>query len=104
MLEIDFSAWLKNNNTSKKVASDYISRIKKFEHSIKNCDIDEEYRKDRCSEILELFYKSGQNEKMANLHYGNLPIGKYYLSTYKLAIKKYITFMDWYTSTNPVLK
>jgi len=54
MIEENFSAWLKDNNISKKVASDYISRIKKFEHSIKNCDIDEEYHKNRCSEILDL--------------------------------------------------
>lgn len=104
MLEIDFSVWLKNNKISQKVASDYISRLKKFEHSILYCDIDEEYHKDKCSEILELFYKSGRNEKMASRHSGNLPIGKYYLSTYKLAIKKYINFMDWYTNVNPPIR
>lgn len=104
MLEIDFSIWLKKNKISNKVASDYVSRIKKFEHSISNCDIDEEYYKDRCSEILGLFYNSGKNEKMANRHKGNLPIGKYYLSTYKLAIKKYVIFMDYYTNINLLIK
>lgn len=104
MLEIDFFSWLQNNGISKKVASDYVSRIKNFEHSISNCDIDEEYHKDKCSAILELFCKSGKNEKMASLHNGNLPIGKYYLSTYKLSIKKYISFMDWYTNANLTTK
>lgn len=94
MLEFDFVHYLKQSNTPKKLCSDYVSRIKRVEHSIKDCDIDEEYRKDKCESLLDLFKYSGQNEKMATLLVGDLPIGKYYLSTYKFAIKKYISFLD----------
>lgn len=94
MLEFDFVHYLKQNNTPNKLCSDYVSRIKRIEHAIKDCDIDEEYRKDKCESLLDLFKNSGQNEKMATLLVGDLPIGKYYLSTYKFAIKKYISFLD----------
>ena len=94
MLEFDFVSYLLKNNTPKKVCSDYVSRIKRIEYAIKDCDIDEAYKKDKCISLLELFKNCGQNEKMANLLVGDLPIGKYYLSTYKFAIKKYIEFLD----------
>lgn len=98
MLEADFAVWLQNINISKKVANDYISRIKNFEQSISNCNITNEYFKDRCSSILSLFNQTGLNEEMVSRHKGSLPLGKYYLSTYKLAIKKYVNFMDEYYS------
>lgn len=96
MLEFDFVSWLIQNNTPKKLCSDYVSRIKRVEHAIKDCDIDEAYMKDKCEGLIELFKNSGQNEKMANLIIGDLPIGKYYLATYKYAIKKYIEFKTYY--------
>ncbi len=96
MLEFEFAVWLLKNNYSRKVCSDYVSRLKRFEHSISNCDIDEEYYKDRCEDLMSLFKNSGKNEKMASRLIDDLPIGKYYLSTYKYAIKKYINFMNWF--------
>lgn len=96
MLEFEFSIWLLNNNYSRKLSSDYISRLKRIERSISDCDIDEEYYKDKCEFLLSLFKKSGKNEKMASRLIGDLPIGQYYISTYKYAIKKYINFMDWF--------
>lgn len=94
MRELDFHNWLTNNNTPKKLCSDYISRLKRLEHSISDCDLDEEYKKDKCNSLLELFNKSGQNKKMASRHIGNLPIGKYYISTYKYAVNKYLEFLN----------
>lgn len=100
MLEFEFSIWLLNNNYSRKLSSDYISRLKRFERSISNCDIDDEYYNDKCENLLSLFKNCGRNEKMASRLIGDLPIGQYYLSTYKYAIKKYVTFMNWFNEKN----
>ena len=55
MNEIYFRAFLISKNYSKKVCSDFVSRIKRLENSIEKCDIDDEYDKDRCSTLLSLF-------------------------------------------------
>ena len=94
MNELEFKVWMNNNNINKKVQSDLISRLKKIEREINHCDIDEEYRSDRCEYLLSLFCKSGNNDEMLKLKYVNLPIGKYQISTYKYALKKYISFME----------
>ncbi len=95
MRELDFYNWLTNKSIPKKLCSDYISRLKRLEHSLSDCDIDDEYLKDKCKTLLELFYKSGQNEKMASRHIGNLPIGKYHIASYKYAINKYLEFLKF---------
>lgn len=77
MNEIDFKIWLNENNTPKKVQSDLISRLKRFEREIKNCDIDEQYRNDKCVYLLSLFKNKGLNDNMAEYINSNLPIGKY---------------------------
>ena len=94
MMEFEFSIWLLEHGFSKKLCSDYISRLKRIEHSLYNCDLDEQYNKDKCAELISLFKNSGKNEKMANRLVSDLPIGKYYLSTYKYSIKKYVEFMN----------
>ena len=93
MRELDFYNWLAANNTPKKLRSDYISRLKRLERSLIDCDLDEEYKKDNCTSLLKLFNKSGQNEKMASRHIGDLPIGKYHIAAYKYAVNKYIDFL-----------
>lgn len=94
MNEIDFSVWLTKNNTPKKVCSDYVSRLKKIEHSLSNCDLDEEYNKDKCVSLINLFKKAGNNENMQSRHIVGLPIGKYYLAAYKFSVKKYVEFRN----------
>lgn len=94
MKELDFHNWLKNKDTAPKLCSDYISRLKRLEASLIECDLDGEYKKDRCKSLLELFNKSGKNEKMASRHIGNLPVGKYYIATYKYTVNKYLEFIQ----------
>ena len=93
MKELDFHNWLTNNDTPQKLCSDYVSRLKRLELSLRDCDIDQEYLKDKCLSLLEMFKKGGKNEKMASCHIGNLPIGKYHLATYKYALNKYLEFL-----------
>lgn len=92
MNEIDFRIWLFRQGVNKKVASDTVSRIKRIERETNYCDIDIEYRKNKCSVLLALFKNKGINEQMNALE-TSLPIGKYQLSTYKYALKKYIAFL-----------
>ena len=94
MNEIDFTLWLKTKDTPAKLCSDLISRLKRVERSIRDCNLDVEYAKDRCAHLLSLFLQTGRNKKMREMMIGNLPIGKYHLSSYSYAVRKYITFKD----------
>ncbi|MBQ9743956.1 MAG: hypothetical protein IJW19_02420 [Clostridia bacterium] len=94
MNEIDFKAWLRSQNTIKKVQGDLISRIKRLERVFGNIDLDEEYQKDKCCFLLSLFKNKGVNSEMNKFEIAELPIGQYQLSTYKYALKKYISFIE----------
>lgn len=94
MNEVDFRNYLINKGVKKKVVGDIISRLKRIEHEIKSCDIDEQYRSDKCEYLLKLFFNMGINDEMKMYPNVNLPIGKYYISTYRYALKQYIKFLD----------
>lgn len=99
MNEIDFRIWLLKKDTNKKVVSDLVSRLKRIEKEINHCDIDYEYHSDKCEKLLSYFYKKGINAQMETIE-TSLPIGKYQLSTYRYALKKYIAFLDEFTLNN----
>lgn len=94
MREVDFYNWLKEKDTSSKSCSDFMARIKKVERCLRNCDLDEEYKKDGCVSLLELFNKTGRNIEMHQRHLGGLPIGDYHLASYKYSVNKYIDFLN----------
>ncbi|MBE6841284.1 MAG: hypothetical protein E7510_00440 [Ruminococcus sp.] len=94
MNEVEFRKWMIQQNKNTKVISDCVSRLKRIEKELNYCDIDKEYYIDRCEKILITFSNMGKNEEMEKYHNTNLPIGKYYMNTYRLAIKQYIRFMD----------
>lgn len=94
MNEVEFRNWLVKNDINKKVQSDIISRIKKIEKEIEDCDIDEQYRSDKCKYLMSLFLNMGRNDEMKKYPYANFPIGKYYMSTFRHAIKYYIRFCN----------
>lgn len=98
MNEVEFRNWLINKGVKTKVAGDTISRLKRIEREIENCDIDEQYRSDKCEYLLKLFLDMGNNDEMKKYPNANLPIGKYYMSTYRHALKQYIHFSDDVTS------
>lgn len=94
MNELEFRQWLNNKQVSKKMQSDFVSRIKRVERSIENCDIDEQYRSNRCSYLISLFKNKGINPNMTKYPNIDLPIGTYHLCVYKHAITKYVEFLD----------
>ncbi len=94
MNEVDFRNWLAKKGVKKKVLNDCVYRLKRIEREINHCDIDEQYHSDKCQYLLSLFEKNGLNDAMCEISPTSLPIGKYYMSTYRLALKKYIEFCD----------
>lgn len=94
MNEVEFKNWLINNNTNRKVASDIISRLKRIEREINQCDIDEQYRIDKCTYLISLFLKLGNNEEMKKYSNAKLPIGEYSMSTFRYALKQYVKFCE----------
>ena len=98
MNEIEFRNWMKKNGSNPKVTGDCISRLKRIERELDRCDIDKEYHSDRCSLLLSVFENMGQNEAIKKFPNANLPSGKYYMNTYRYALRKYIDFCDQVTS------
>lgn len=94
MNEVDFRNWLIKSDVNRKVQSDIVSRIKRIEKEINNCDIDEQYCSDRCEYLMSLFLNMGLNDEMEKYPCVNFPIGKYYMSTFRHAIKYYVRFRD----------
>lgn len=94
MNEVEFRNWLINKGTKTKVTGDTISRLKRIEREIENCDIDEQYRSDKCEFLMSLFVNMGVNDNMKKYSNVNLPIGKYYMSTYRHSLKQYIQFCE----------
>ena len=100
MNEVEFRIWLITKGVKIKVIGDIISRLKRIERELENCDIDEQYRSDKCEYLLKLFLDMGNNKDIKKYSNVNLPIGKYYMSTYRYAIRKYIQFLDEITLKN----
>lgn len=94
MNEVEFRNWLSRNGVKPKIVNDTVSRLKRIEREIENCDIDEQYRIDKCENLLKLFLKMGKNDEMKKYPNAHFPIGKYYMSTYRLALNQYIRFCD----------
>lgn len=93
MNKYDFYMYLKYKGFSNKVCSDNISRISRIEKSIMDCDIDDEYHKDKCESLMKLLERK-REEELKKVLTGNLPIGSYTMSTYRYAVKKYVEFMN----------
>ena len=96
---MEFRIWLSKKSTNKKVISDTVSRLKRLEREINYCDIDNEYYLDKCKMLLSYFEGKGINSHM-DAAKTTLPVGKYQLSTYKYALRKYIAFLEETTSSN----
>lgn len=93
MDELGFRVWMSANNVKNKVQSDCVSRLKRIEKELK-IELDECYKETELKDVLDAFLKMGMNEKMDEYGNVNLPIGKYYMSTYRHSLKQYIAFRE----------
>lgn len=94
---VDFSNWLSFKGTNKKIISDTISRLKRINNELITLDpctnIEKEYKTDKCKNLFDSF-----NRKLPNnikiLASSCLPLDKPEISNYKLALNKYIDFLE----------
>lgn len=94
MDELGFKRWLFNRKIDKKIQSDIVSRLKAIQRELGNCDLDIEYKKDKCEHIVNALSHKGENEYMESYGVVKLPIGKYSLSTYRYALNMYLRFLE----------
>lgn len=94
MDEIGFRAWLSKAGKNKKVQCDAVSRLKALQRELGPCELDSEYNKDGCANILAALKDKGENDIMHSFGDVKLPIGKYALSTYRYALNMYIQFRE----------
>lgn len=89
-----FKTWLLDNGYKPKIVSDNISRLKRIQKEIPDCNLDEEFEKDKCNNLLNMLSKNNSlnlKEKYPDI---NLPIGKHSMGTYRLSIRLFIKFMS----------
>lgn len=98
MQEIEFRKWLSDNKVSKKMQSDFVSRIKRIEKGLEIFDIDEEYKKDKCEKLLK-YLSGGCKEKLYNQNLELLGTSKQY-SVLKYAVNKYLNFLKTLSVSN----
>lgn len=94
MNEVEFRNWLGKREIKKKVQGDYVSRLKRIERELNHCDIDEQYRSDKCEYLMSLFLNMGNNDCMKKYPNAKFPVGKYYMSTYRNALRQYVNFCE----------
>ena len=92
MKELEFRNWLSDNGVSKKMQSDFVSRLKRLETSLEIFDIDEEFKFDKCNRLFK-YLSDGCNQSpySGKLEYSGT--SKQY-TVFKYAVKKYLTFLQ----------
>lgn len=94
MNEVGFRNWMAKKEINRKVQSDMISRLKKIEREIEDCDIDEQYRRNQCDKLMALFRNKGINDAMKQYPNARFPIGKYHMNVFRYAVRQYVRFCD----------
>lgn len=92
MKELDFRKWLNVNGVSKKMQSDFVSRLKRLETKLEIFDIDEEYKKDKCEKLLK-YLSNGCKEIPYSKTLELLGTSNQH-TVLKYAVKKYISFLE----------
>lgn len=94
MDESGFRNWLALQDVRPKLASDMVSRIKKVIR-VTDFNLDEQYRIDGGRSVLSIFDQRGDNGSMDKFKdKTTLPVGRESLATYKLALRKYFSYLD----------
>lgn len=101
MHEMEFRNWMSEKGIKKKVQQDCVSRLRRVERELNRCNIDEQYCNDKCKFLMSLFSNMGKNEEMKKYPNANFPIGKYYMGTYRHALKQYAQFCEETATSKP---
>lgn len=92
MKELDFRKWLNESGVSKKMQSDFVSRLKRLETKLEIFDIDEEYKSDKCQKLLNFLSEGCKNSPYSKGL--NLQGTSNQYTVLKYAVKKYISFLE----------
>ena len=92
MKELDFRKWLNENGVSKKMQSDFVSRLKRLEIRLEIFDIDEEYKSDKCQKLLKYLSEGCKNSPYSKGLSLKGTSNQYIVLKY--AVKKYISFLE----------
>lgn len=92
MKELDFRKWLNERSVSKKMQSDFVSRLKRLETKLEIYDIDEEYKFDKCQKLLKYLSDGCKNSPYSKEL--NLQGTSNQYTVLKYALKKYISFLE----------
>lgn len=93
----EFRSWLHKNKTNDRhQISDIISRVNRVEKTYsmlqkRTVNLDEEYRADKCAQILALLCKEERSKIQEDI---NLPHSTAGLSQLRTALRNYIYFCD----------
>ncbi len=90
MNEAGFRQWLQEQGKSAKLISDAVCRLRRLQADCA-LSLDDEYQADGGQQLLALFDHKGQG-LAARYPTSNLPIGKYHLAAYKLALTQYLAY------------
>lgn len=94
MKRFEFKEFLIKEGKKRRVAGNIASRANTVEKAL-GLDLDAEYSKDRCESVMNYFKNKGENKLMLNApNWSVLPVGKYTLANYRLAIRNYVIFCD----------
>lgn len=92
MKELEFRKWLYENEVSKKMQSDFVSRLKRLETKLEIFDLDEEYKYDKCQKLLDYLSNGCKNSPYAKGPFLRGTSNQY--TVLKYAVKKYISFLE----------
>lgn len=92
MKELDFRKWLNENGVSKKMQSDFVSRLKRLEIKLEIFDIDDEYKSDKCQKLLKYLSEGCKNSPYSKGLSLKGTSNQYIVLKY--AVKKYISFLE----------
>ena len=92
MKELEYRKWLKTSGVSRKMESDFVSRVKRLETKLCIYDIDEEYQYDKCERLLK-YLSSGCKDSPYSKSL-ELPGTSNQYTVLKYALKKYISFLE----------
>lgn len=92
---LELNNYLLSKGRKKKIVSDTISRLKRINNEliIIGTNIDYEYSKNRCAELMRSFNRKCPNSKKILLG-SSLPLDKPEIANYKYAVKQYVSYLE----------
>ena len=104
MKKQEFQEWLISHGVCDKMIKDHLSRVARFERALSKArnisfSLEDEFEKDLCNSIYDLFRHCGLNPQMSKYGVVDLPIGKTSMACIKHSVKTYVLFLSEHVRT-----